>query len=75
MDDETKATIFDELMQMSGVVVQQKRHFLAREFAESQGVSYETGTRILERLRASGDVDRERILASSGRQAWGYFKS
>ena len=75
MNDETKAQIFDELMQMSGVVVQQKRHFLAREFAESQGVSYETGTRILERLRASGDVDRERILANSGRQAWGYFKS
>ena len=75
MNDATKAAIFDELMTASGVIVQQERHFLAQEFAESQGISYETGTRILEKLRAAGKVDRERILASSGRQAWGYFKS
>ena len=74
MNDEEKRAIFDELMVASGVVPQQERHFVIQEFADSQGISYETAKRILEQSRADGQVGREQILTRGGRKAWGYWK-
>ena len=73
MNDDTRRAMFDELMELSGVTLQQERHFTVAEFAETQGLSHQAAGRILVALHKQGNVGREKVVTVEGRQAWGYW--
>ena len=50
------------------------RHVTAKMLSEELGITHRAAVDKLEKMRADGRLDREKVRLPNGRAAWGYFR-
>ena len=75
LSDQDRRAMFNELLDVAGTARPQREgQFTIMEFADEMGMTRERAASLLERLWKSGELEREKVLASVGRIAYAYWR-